>query len=70
MDEPVFLIDRGAAEEATALIAAHGDAAVMAAALRANSSRDKGNVAHFCRWRQIERFIDRLNGDRGQATLH
>ena len=41
------------------------------AAARADSSRDLGNVIHFCRWRQIERMIELISTtDPVDATMH
>ena len=33
-------------------------------------SRDDGNVARFCHWRQIERVIATLTSDEVRGTIH
>ncbi|QNE33406.1 hypothetical protein F1C10_08155 [Sphingomonas sp. NBWT7] len=66
----IFLADRAAVDDAALLIAKHGGAAAFEAASRANRSRAVGNVAHFCRWRQIERLIDLLATDYACGTVH
>ena len=70
MDETVYLPDRGAAADAAELIARFGAFAASEAAARANRSRELGNVAHFCRWRQIERMILLLSTDGAGCTIH
>lgn len=52
--------DAKAAAQAAELMQLYGVLAVSEAAARANAYRDKGNVVHFCRWRQIERLITQL----------
>ena len=42
----------------------------MEAATRAERSRDLGNVAHFCHWRQIERMILLLSAEEAIGTIH
>lgn len=64
-----FVADVATAEAAIALIADYGPHAGLLAAARAQASRDVGNVAHFCRWRQVERLIVAL-GARGDQSLH
>jgi hypothetical protein len=70
LENHVHLPDRAAAAEAAELIARFGDFAASEAAARADRSRDLGNVAHFCRWRQIERLILLLTSDRSEHTIH
>ena len=70
MQQYVHLPDAAAAAEAAELIAQFGDHAAFEAAARANHSRGLGNVVHFCRWRQIERLIVLLAGDRAVGTVH
>ena len=70
MRDHVYLADRTAAADADELITSFGEYAASEAAARARSSRSLGNVVHYCRWRQIERLIERLGEGRGQATLH
>jgi hypothetical protein len=55
-----YLADRASVTDAEELIARHGEAAAIEAARRAGRSRDLGNYVHFCRWRQIERWIRSL----------
>jgi len=52
--------DRASVEEATLLIAAFGEDAVIEAATRADKFRDAGDLTLFCRWRQIERAVQLL----------
>jgi hypothetical protein len=66
----VHLPDRSAAAEAADLIARFGDHAGAEAAARADASRERGNVIHFCRWRQIGRMIALLAAGPDAATLH
>ena len=47
-----------------------GEYAASEAAVRADRSRDLGNVVHFCRWRAIERLILLLAAGRGTDTIH
>jgi len=65
-----FVADRQSASDATDLIESLGADAGSAAAARARSSRDRGNVVHYCRWRQIERLIAVLRDDKGVQTRH
>jgi len=48
----------------------YGDDAGFEAAARAERSRDDGNVARFCHWRQIERVIATLASDEVHGTVH
>ena len=66
----VHLPDRSAAAEAAELIARFGAQAAAEAAARADQSRDRGNVIHFCRWRQIGRMIALLSAGPDGATIH
>jgi hypothetical protein len=38
--------------------------------VRADRSREEGNVVRFCHWRQIERVIATLNCDEAVGTVH
>ena len=58
------------AEEATNLIDRFGSQAMREANRRAARSRAVGNVAHYCRWRQIGRLVELLNGCDAGETLH
>jgi len=69
MDAP-FIHGRLALADASDLIERYGDDAVLEAAMRAERSRDDGNVARFCHWRQIERVIATLSSDEVLGTLH
>ncbi|HET7281586.1 MAG TPA: hypothetical protein VFI67_04620 [Sphingomicrobium sp.] len=65
-----FIHGRVALADASELIARYGDDAGFEAAARADRSRDDGNVARFCHWRQIERVIASLSSDEVQGTVH
>jgi len=69
MDMP-FIHGRLALADASDLMEQYGDAAVFEAAARAERSRDLGNVARFCHWRQIERVIATLSCDEISGTVH
>lgn len=70
MRNHIHLPDRAAAADADELIRGFGDFAASEAARRASRSRSLGNVVHYCRWRQIERMIDRLAAGPLGETLH
>jgi hypothetical protein len=65
-----FIHGRVALADASDLIARYGDDAGFEAAARADRSRDDGNVARFCHWRQIERVIASLSSDEVQGSVH
>ena len=69
MDSP-FIHGRLALSDASDLIERFGDDAGFEAAARAERSRDQGNVARFCHWRQIERVIATLSSDEVRGTVH
>jgi hypothetical protein len=69
MDVP-FIHGRPALDDASELIELYGDDAGFQAAARADRSRDDGNVARFCHWRQIERVIATLASDEVRGTVH
>ena len=69
MDSP-FIHGRLALADAADLIERFGDDAGFEAAARAERSRDNGNVARFCHWRQIERVIATLSSDEVRGTIH
>ncbi|HZG08248.1 MAG TPA: hypothetical protein VEZ70_04615 [Allosphingosinicella sp.] len=56
--------------EAADLITRFGVHAVSEARLRAGRSRAVGNVAHFCRWREVERMIGTLDAKAAEGALH
>ena len=66
----MYISGRGALNDAHALIEAYGDDAGFEAAIRAEQSRDAGNVVRFCHWRQIERVIATLASDEVSGTVH
>ncbi len=67
----IAVTDRAIYEGAAELIQRFGSAADIEAAARAHASRAQGNFVHFCRWRQIERFIPILAGDdEAFGTIH
>ena len=65
-----FIHSRLALADATDLIERYGEEAMLEAAVRAEQSRDNGNVARFCHWRQIERVIATLSSDEVVGTIH
>lgn len=69
MDAP-FIHGRLALADASELIDRYGEEAAFVAAARAEQSRDDGNVARFCHWRQIERVIATLSSDEVCGTIH
>jgi hypothetical protein len=62
--------DGAVLSDAAELIARFGEYAGSEAALRADKSRNLGNLVHFLRWRQIERTIGLLNGEDADSTIH
>ena len=69
MDSP-FIPNRLALADASDLIELYGDDAGFEAAMRAERSRDSGNVVRFCHWRQIERVIATLASEEVHGTVH
>jgi len=68
--EGIYINGRLALADASDLIDRYGDDAAFEAAARAERSRDLGNVARFCHWRQIERVIATLACDEVRGTVH
>lgn len=68
--EALFIHGRRALDDASDLIDRYGDEAALVAAERADRSRDNGNVARFCHWRQIQRVIATLSSDEVRGTVH
>jgi hypothetical protein len=66
----IYINGRLALADASDLIDRYGDDAAFEAAARAERSRDLGNVARFCHWRQIERVIATLACDEVRGTVH
>jgi len=69
MDAP-FIHGRLALADASDLIERYGEDAAVEASIRAERSRDDGNVARFCHWRQIERVVLTLSSDEVRGTVH
>ena len=69
MDHP-FISGRPALDDAAELIERFGDNAGLEAAVRAEESRDSGNVVRFCHWRQIERVIVTLSSREARGSVH
>ena len=69
MDSP-FISGRPALADAAELIDRYGDNAGLEAAVLAEQSRDLGNVARFCHWRQIERVIVTLSSEEVRGSVH
>ena len=68
--ESLFIHGRLALADASDLIDRFGDDAGFEAAALAERSRDDGNVARFCHWRQIERVIATLSSEEVFGTIH
>jgi hypothetical protein len=68
--DSIFIHGRPALADAADLMQRYGDDAGFEAAARAERSRDDGNVARFCHWRQIERVIATLSSDEVRGTVH
>jgi hypothetical protein len=68
--DSLFIAGRSALDDAAGLIERYGDDAGFEAAARAYASRDAGNLARFCHWRQIERVIATLASDEVVGTVH
>ena len=56
--------------EAAQLIERFGQYAGSEAALRADKSRDLGNLVHFCRWREVGRMIELLQAAEVTGPVH
>jgi hypothetical protein len=69
MDTP-FISGRVALADAAELLKQFGTGAGAEAATRAAGSRNAGNVARFCHWRQIERVIETLSSEKAAGTVH
>ena len=69
MDTP-FIHGRLALADASELMTRFGDDAGFEAAARAERSRDEGNIARFCHWRQIERVIATLSCEEVRGSIH
>jgi hypothetical protein len=69
MDAP-FIHGRLALDDASDLIERYGEDAAVEASIRAERSREDGNVVRFCHWRHIERVIGTLSCDEVRGTVH
>ena len=65
-----YLSDRADVVAATQLLADHGGAAAVEAAMRAHDGLTRGNVRDFCRWKQIERLVLVLVRQEAVGTVH
>ncbi|HVU29895.1 MAG TPA: hypothetical protein VHE36_05790 [Sphingomicrobium sp.] len=65
-----FIHGRTSLFDAAELIEHYGATAALEASVRAERSRDEGNLARFCHWRQIERVIAALSSEEVLGTLH
>lgn len=65
-----FIHGRPALADAAELIDRFGENAGLEAAVRAERSRDAGNVTGFCHWRQIERVVATVTSDEIAGTIH
>ena len=65
-----FIHGRTSLADATDLIERFGEHAALEAAQRAATSRNDGNIARFCHWRQIERVVAALSSDEIAGTVH
>jgi hypothetical protein len=68
--DSLFISGRPALADAAELIELYGDDAGLEAAVRAERSRDAGNVVRFCHWRQIERVIVTLSSAEVRGSVH
>lgn len=66
----IYISGRSALRDAHELIERFGNDAGYEAAIRAEHSRDAGNVLKFCHWRQIERVIATLSSEEVSGTIH
>lgn len=67
----IHIADRTAIADLDELMRRFGAHASSEAARRAHHSRSLGNLVHYCRWRQIERMIERLGGEEAaEETRH
>ena len=65
-----FIHGRVALADATDLIERYGEEAMLEAAVRADRSREEGNVVRFCHWRHIERVVEALSSDEVTGSIH
>ncbi|MEQ1687100.1 MAG: hypothetical protein ABL874_00830 [Sphingopyxis sp.] len=65
-----FVGGRAMVTDALALAREFGADAVQAASLRSAQSRQRGNIADYCKWREVERLLSLDTGFQGGATRH
>lgn len=70
MSHSFYVADRQSAVDAARLIDDHGTGAGAAALAAAGLCRDRGNVVHFCRWRQVGRLIEAMQALTDTQTRH
>ncbi|MGF1549307.1 MAG: hypothetical protein ACFBQW_02055 [Sphingomonadaceae bacterium] len=70
MSSASFIASRTAYDEASELLARYGAGAASEAALRAENSREIGNLMQFCHWRQTERAIAIMIGLDAPGEVH
>lgn len=70
MKEAPFIADRAMIDKVMMLRARYGESAALEAAIRAEESRGRGNVKHFCRWREVARLVELLATEEATGTLH
>jgi hypothetical protein len=66
----LYIHGRVALADAGDLIDRFGPDAITEAAVRAERSRDAGNVVRFCHWRHIERLIAALESNEVCGSIH
>ncbi len=70
-EEPAcYIADRATLANADELIRHFGHAASYEANARADEARGAGNLAGFCRWRQVARLIPLLIAPAAVGTVH
>lgn len=62
--------NRASAELAAEMLALFGTDAPDQARARARTSRDRGNVQHFCNWRQAERLLKAMTITADGGSVH
>ncbi|HTG39049.1 hypothetical protein [Sphingomonas sp.] len=67
---PFYLAHAGDLRDAEHLMLELGEAAAGEARSRADHSRTLGNIAAFCRWRQIDRAIKFLREAETPPIVH
>lgn len=65
-----IVADPKTAQAAHELMSMFGEEAACEAAIRADTSRDKGNALGFCHWRQVERLILVLGTQHVHGSVH